>query len=244
MNEEEENKRQLAVRAGRIFKKKFIDCSKYSSFVINFCKYHDTIDLYKIPYTFINEFIYYSHASVRNNLSEVDVFKLIDQFYGKRKTISSDDMIKKDEPNEKKDKKDKKNKKDKKKEKEIKDMKTKEQLKEDITEQFDIQNIYTFNFINYVEYYKEHLRTLINREQEDDREIFTKSNLRNFKTYKRNGYYLSNKILNLYMNISNNNFENFLKIFSLIKCVKVENDENNINENMIINENEIEDQRK
>ena len=44
INEEEENKRQLAVRAGRIFKKKFIDCSKYSSFVINFCKYHDTID--------------------------------------------------------------------------------------------------------------------------------------------------------------------------------------------------------
>ena len=67
INEEEENKRQLAVRAGRIFKKKFIDCSKYSSFVINFCKYHDTIDLYKIPYTFINEFIYYSHVAVRNN---------------------------------------------------------------------------------------------------------------------------------------------------------------------------------
>ena len=240
INEEEENKRQLAVRAGRIFKKKFIDCSKYSSFVINFCKYHDTIDLYKIPYTFINEFIYYSHVAVRNNLSEVDVFKLIDQFYGKRKTISFDDLIKKDEPN---DKKDKKNKKDKKKDKEIKDMKNKEQPKEDITNQVDIQNIYTFNFINYVEYYKEHLRTLINREQEDDREIFTKSNLRNFKTYKRNGYYLSNKILNLYMNISNNNFENFLKIFNLIKCVIVENNENKINENMIINENEIEDKK-
>ena len=122
-------------------------------------------------------------------------------------------------------------------------MKNKEQPKEDITDQVDIQNIYTFNFINYVEYYKEHLRTLINREQEDDREIFTKSNLRNFKTYKRNGYYLSNKILNLYMNISNNNFENFLKIFNLIKCVKVENNENKINENMIINENEIEDKK-
>ena len=240
INEEEENKRQLAVRAGRIFKKKFIDCSKYSSFVINFCKYHDTIDLYKIPYTFINEFIYYSHVAVRNNLSEADVFKLIDQFYGKRKTISFDDLIKKDDPN---DKKDKKNKKDKKKDKEIKDMKNKEQPKEDITDQVDIQNIYTFNFINYVEYYKEHLRTLINREQEDDREIFTKSNLRNFKTYKRNGYYLSNKILNLYMNISNNNFENFLKRFNLMKCVKVENNENKINENMIINENEIEDKK-
>jgi len=62
INEEEEKKRKLALKAGRIFKKKFIDCSKYSSFVVNFCKYHDTIDLYKIPYTFINELIYYSQT--------------------------------------------------------------------------------------------------------------------------------------------------------------------------------------
>ena len=40
------------------------------------------------------------------------------------------------------------------------------------------QNIYAFNFINFVEYYKENLRALINREQEDDREIFTKTNMR------------------------------------------------------------------
>ena len=64
LNEEEEKKRKLASKAGRIFKSKFQDCSKYSSFVINFCKYHDTIDLYKIPYTFINEFIYYSNNFV------------------------------------------------------------------------------------------------------------------------------------------------------------------------------------
>ena len=114
INEEEQNKRKLASKAGRIFRKKFIDCSKYSSFVINFCKYHDTIDLYKIPYTFINEFIYYSHVAVGNNLSEVDVFRLIDQFYGKRKLVAFDDIIKDKEPNDKKD--NKKNKKEKKKE--------------------------------------------------------------------------------------------------------------------------------
>jgi hypothetical protein len=108
INEEEETKRKLAQKAGRIFKKKFIDCSKYSSFVINFCKYHDTIDLYKIPYTFINEFIYYSHVAVRNNLSEVDVFRLIDQFYGKRNIISFEDIIKNTGEKNPKDKKDKK----------------------------------------------------------------------------------------------------------------------------------------
>ena len=85
INEEEINKRKIAQKAGVIFREKFKDCSKYSSFVINFCKYHDSIDLYKIPYTFVNEFIYYSHIAEGNNLSEVDVFRLIDQFYGKKK---------------------------------------------------------------------------------------------------------------------------------------------------------------
>ena len=48
------------------------------------------------------------------------------------------------------------------------------------------------------------------------------------------------------MNISNNNYEKFLKIFNLIKCVKNldANNENKINENNIINgQNEIEDNR-
>ena len=99
----------MAEKAGEIFQKKFRDCSKYSSFVVNFNIYHDTIDLYKIPYNFINELIYYSNVAVKNNLSEVDVFKLIDQFYGKRKVISLEDIIKKNEKKEKKDKKEKKN---------------------------------------------------------------------------------------------------------------------------------------
>ena len=66
LNAEEEEmrkKRKFAFKAGKIFQKKFKDSSKYSSFVVNFCKYHDSIDLYKIPYTFINEFVYYSHVA-------------------------------------------------------------------------------------------------------------------------------------------------------------------------------------
>ena len=236
VNEEEENKRKLAPKAGRIFRKKFMDCSKYSSFVINFCKYHDTIDLYKIPYTFINEFIYYSHVAVRNNLSEVDVFKLIDQFYGKRKIVSFEEIIKNNGGKEGKDKKDKKKEKDK------AEKKNKESEKESLVEEVDIRNIYAFNFINFVEYYKENLRALINREQEDDKEIFTKMNTRQFKTYKRNGFYLSNKLLNIYMNICNNNIETFVKLFQLIKCEKISDPNpnvNKINSNQIINIKEI-----
>ena len=237
-DDEEENKRKLASKAGRIFKKKFIDCSKYSSFVINFCQYHDTIDLYKIPYTFINEFIYYSHVAVRNNLSEVDVFKLIDQFYGKRKLISFDEIIKSNVGKEGKEKKDKK---DKKKEKEKIEKKNEEQEKANIAEEADLENVYVFNFKEFVEYYKENLRGLINREQEDDKDIFTKVATRNFKVFKRTGYFLSNKLLNIYMNISNNNYKSFLKFFSLIKCVRniepnVKN-KNQIKNEIVINEN-------
>ena len=225
INEEEENKRKLASKAGKIFKNKFRECSKYSSFVINFCKFHDTINLYKIPYTFINEFIYYSHVAVGNNLSEVDVFKLIDQFYGKKTLISLEEIIKK----EKRGKKEKPEKRDK---KEI-GMKNENDLIEDI----DIKNVYSFNFNNFAEYYKKYLRAIINREQEDDKEIFVKvkSNSKNFKKYKRNGFYLSNKILNTYITYANNNQKLFRKLFRLIKCERIKGNENKNQNNRIDN---------
>ena len=225
INEEEKAKRSLASKAGAIFKKKFIDCSKYNSFVVNFCQYHDTIDLYKIPYTFLNEFIYYSHIAVHNDLSEVDVFKIIDQFYGKRKIKKFEDMFIKDIEEEPKEKK-LKEKKDRKKTGE--DYIKKE--KDPILENNDILNIYVFNFMEYVEYYKKHLRELINREQSDDKEIFTLVQSRQFKSFKRNGFFFSNKILNIYKNFCNNNKESILKLFKLIKCIK---ESENINNNTI-----------
>ena len=232
-DEEEEKKRKVAEKAGEIFQKKFRDCSKYSSFVVNFNIYHDTIDLYKIPYNFINELIYYSNVAVKNNLSEVDVFKLIDQFYGKRRLISLSEIIKNNEEKEKeaKDKKDKKEKKDKKDNKKKESMNEIKVEKESVVEETDMMNIYSFNFIKFVDYYKEHFRALINREQEDDRDIFTKVKIaKNGRVYKRNGYFLSNKILNIYTSISNNNYENFTKCFKLIKCIKkVEHNNNEIN---------------
>ena len=204
LNEEEEKKRKLAEKAGIIFRAKFKECSKYNSFVINFCSFHDTIDLYKIPYTFINEFIYYSHTSLRNNLNEVDVFKLIDQFYGRRKVLSFDDV---------------KNQKD-------------EKVKSDLAKEADIENYYLFNFCKFVDFYKDKLRSYINREQEDDRDIFSKvkSNSKAFKKYKRNGTFLSNKILNIYNNFSNNNEDKLRELFKLIKC---ENNGDNDNGNKI-----------
>ena len=240
INEEEANKRKLAKKAGRIFKEKFKDCSKYSSFVINFCKFHDSIDLYKIPYTFINEFIYYSHIAVGNNLSEVDVFKLIDQFYGKKKVISLDEIIQESEKKEKKEKKDKKEKKSKKEEK--------DNIMSDnnnLVDEIEVENVYVFNFINFIDYYKKYLISYINREQEDDREIFfkVKSNSKYGKKYKRNGFFLSNKILNSYIAFSNNNYKELRKIFRLIKCERCKGKENNrLNSVSLQNSSEVLDE--
>ena len=230
INEEEKVKRSLASKAGAIFKKKFIECSKYNSFVVNFCQYHDTIDLFKIPYTFLNEFIYYSHIAVHNDLSEVDVFKIIDQFYGKRKIKSFKDMFNKEAVEESKEKK-LKEKKDKKKMK-VPEEDYIEKEKDPILENNDILNINVFNFIEYVEYYKKHLRELINREQSDDKEIFTLVQSRQFKSFKRNGFFFSNKILNVYKNFCNNNNDEILKLFKLIKCIK---EPDNIDSNTIQN---------
>ena len=171
--EELKQRKELSVSAGQIFRSKFKDCSKYSSFVINFCLHHDTIDLYKIPYTFINEFIYYSYIAVKNNLSEVDVFKLIDQFYGKRKMINFEEI--------------------------------KNKIKNKIiVNDNDLKNVYSFSFNKFAEFYNTKLRECINREQEDDRDIFIKvkgnKKNNNFKNYKRPGFFLSNKILKYYIN--------------------------------------------
>ena len=238
LNEEEETKRRLAKTAGRIFKEKFQDCSKYSSFVINFCKFHETIDLYKIPYTFINEFVYYSHVAVRNNLSEVDVFKLIDQFYGRRKMIDFDELIQEKEKIDKNDKNDKNKQKEKNKKNEIKDADL-DLINNNnkFTIETDLQNIYLFTFDKFIELYKDKLRAFINREQDDDREIFTKvkSTNKNFKKYKRNGFALSNKILDIYTNFSNNYLNELIKAFQLIKCEYETKDSNKNKINSISN---------
>ena len=245
--EVEVQKKELAKKAGKIFREKFIESSKYNSFIINFCQYHETIDLYEIPYSFINEFIYYSQIASKNNLSEVGVFQLIDQFYGKIKMLDFEEIIsqkekdkemEKSKKNEKDDKKDKKEKD--KKEKEKKKEKKKDKKNENKIEQKDdkankndnlamnevkeedteLENIYLFSFDNFTDYYQNNLRAIINREQEDDRDIFikVKSSNRNYKKYKRSGTFLSNKILNTYMTFVNNNFDKIIELFKLIKC--------------------------
>ena len=97
-----------------------------------------------------------------------------------------------------------------------------------------------------MEYYKDHLRGLINREQEDDKEIFTKLNTRTYKVFKRNGFFLSNKVLNVYMNIANNHNEKFMDLFNIIKCIKykvsnsITNNKNKKNENQMELNEEVE----
>ena len=218
-NEEKKQQRDLAQKAGEIISKKFADCSKYSNFIINFCEFYDTIDLYKIPYTFINEFIYYSQIAEGNNLSEVDVFKLIDQFYGKIKT----DNIKNLRENE------------------TDEMKEgeKDKINDDT-----IENLYLFSFDTFSDYYNKELRKIINREQEDDKDCFIKlKSKRNekYRKYNRNGFFLSNKILMTYMNYENNNFRDIVydKIFKLIKYdnQKKSNSDNSLNSQKKNNEN-------
>ena len=135
-------------KVGIIFIKKFKETSKPNSFFINFNKFHESIDLYKIPYTFINEFLYYSNALEKNIRTEIDFFKIIDQFYGKKiKLFDQNDN--------------------------------------------DIIKVFNFSFDKFGLFYKEQLTAVINREQEDDKELFikVKGNKNNYKQYKRKGFF-------------------------------------------------------
>ena len=250
-----EKKRILAKKAGQIFTEKFKDSSKFNSFVINFCKFNETIDLYKVPYNFINEFIYYSQFSFSQNLNEVLTFKLIDQFYGKRKLLDFEEIINKKQneidikkniknPNPKKEKEKKKEKKSTAEKEKERIMQAEKEIKFiDLKKENDeFQNIYLFSFDNFSDYYQNNLRALINREQEDDKENFTKvkSINRQYKKYKKNNYFLSQKILNIYITFTNNNLDELLKTFKLIECKhkKSDNDKlNNPDENSSININ-------
>lgn len=60
---------------------------------------------------------------------------------------------------------------------------------------------------------------MINREQEDDKAIFKKLKVnKKYKAYQRKGFFLSQKILDYYINVSNNNSNTLKNIFKLIKC--------------------------
>ena len=86
----------------------------------------------------------------------------------------------------------------------------------------DLQNIFLFTFDKFSDFYQQNLMQFINRELEDDKDVFVKvkaqSKASNKKKFKRNGYYLSNKLLNVYSNFVNNNNEELIKLFKLIKC--------------------------
>jgi hypothetical protein len=271
--EEEKKMKQLAKKAGKIFKGKFLDSSKYNSFVINYCYYHETIDLYRIPYNFINEFIYYSNFYFSKDLKEIFLFKIIDQFYGKiklldfeeasdkmQKEIEKDNTKKKESKGSKESKHNMPNKKNKKELNKLNRIEFNKTYEEELRkmnlkkEDKDLQNIYLFSFDNFSEFYQEKLRLLINREQEDDKENFTKikSNNRLYRKYKRNNFFLSQKILNTYITFINNNLQDLLKTFELIKCDYKEEEKNteqdsniNININNLNNiDNELDSKKE
>ena len=198
------SERTLACRAGLAFKELFQLTSKYSSFLINFCQHQDSFDVSKIPFTFINEFLYFSKIFPNYNLNSIDFFNLIDQFYGKAKKIDFIQMIKEKQEEDG----DKLNL--------IHSIDTDKKIQN----ADNFKNIFNFSFHDFENYYKDNLRTFINREQEDDKINFYKlpGHSKQFKTYQRNNFYLSQKILNIYMNHLNNNFKVLQKCFNLTKC--------------------------
>ena len=218
--------KSVGYRAGLTFKKLFRESSKYNTFLVNFCQHHDSIDISKIPYTFIYDFVYYSRLSPTYNLNAIDSYLIIDQFYGKIKKLDFIEMIKEKQEEGNQDKYNL-----------INSIKIEEKNKN--VDYF--MNISNFSYDKFETYYKEQLRAFINREQEDDKIIFVKEpgGSKQFKNYKRNNFFLSQKILNIYTNYLTNNYEQLQNIFKLIICDKKspekENKEmtNNKNKNII-----------
>ena len=243
-------KRELARKAGHVFCESFKNTSKYKSFVIKFCQHHEVIDVYRIPYTFINEIIYYSQLFNDINLKEIKIFEIMKQFYGKNKPLDLEEIRNKklkefesinSQKNNIKRSQDKKIKRQKKNKIEIekeKDKKIFDEYEMNLSafkqEELNSSKVYLFSFDNFSYYYKKNLRAIINREQEDDKENFykVKSTNRLYKQYKRNNYYLSQKILNFYITFINNNLKELLNTFKLIKLDKSEKDEINNQEEL------------
>jgi len=86
LNSEKMNNEEL------IFTKFIQNSQKFKSYIENYMKFHECLDLYKIPYIFFDEFIYY-----KKNLDEKNFpfFDIIDNFYltGKKIEIRADKMI-------------------------------------------------------------------------------------------------------------------------------------------------------
>ena len=204
--------KSLAFRAGLTFKKLLKESSKYSTFLTNFCQFHDCLTEEKIPYSFFYEYLYFSKISPDFSLPAVDIFLIIDQFYGKIKKIDFNELIKEKKEDEK-----------------IDDDNLIESIIKDRDKLINFKYIYNFSYDEFELLYKSQLRTSINREQEDDKYIFIKeaTSSKQLKTYRRNYFYLSQKILDIYTNFSNNNFQEIQKCFKLIKCEDKINEKSN-----------------
>ena len=203
-NKKSEEQQELtnAQIAGLTFRKLFNLCSKKTSFLENFCKNHDCIDISKIPYSFFNELFYFSKIGENNCLDGIDIFKIIDQFYGKLKKIDFCEIIKE-------------------KQEEAKLEKPNLLASLDINKKNqninNLKNISNFSYDEFEEFYKNNLRVYINREQEDDKINFIKEQgtSKHFRSYKRNNFFLSQKILEKYAIFCNNNDEQLKNIFKL-----------------------------
>ena len=84
-NHQLNRKNIVSSKIKKIFHESLIDSSKF--------KRAEITDLYKIPYNFINEFIYYFQFKYFRN--KICIFKSIDQFYGNKKLLDFEELVKK-----------------------------------------------------------------------------------------------------------------------------------------------------
>ena len=166
-----------------IFESKFKDSSKYGTYMINFLLYHDSIDLYKIPLNFTDEFIYWWINSKGKNLKYFNYFELIDSFY-----IDNDEN-KKNINNE------------------LNDMNNNEKTKKDIELNNDGKKNDDIigSFETFLNEYEKLFRRNINREQSDSRIFSRKAKTpRKLIKYGRRYLQLDDELLMKYIYMLNN----------------------------------------
>ena len=210
----DEKELSFAQKAGLTFKKLFRISSKKSNYMERFLKYHDCLDTSRLPFSFFNEFFYFSKICENNHLNGIDIFTIIDQFYGKLKKIDFLEIIKEKQEESKIDN-----------ENILISLEANQRIQ--IINNF--RNVYNFSYDEFETFYKNNLRAYINREQEDDKINFIKDQAisKLYKTYKRNNFFLSHKILEKYAIYCNNNYQQIKNFFKLYYCK--EKEEKNIN---------------
>ena len=92
-NPKDKKKKSNAYKAGLAFIKLLKKSSKYNLFLSNFYQYFNNKDISNISYSFLYEYIYFSKLVPNHNLSGIDPFLIMEQFYGIKKKLNINKVI-------------------------------------------------------------------------------------------------------------------------------------------------------